>query len=130
MRTVIIKTASTKRLNNEQKMSTLFQRCSHIRPLLDRVEEPPALVLKFLNDNLLKASNTRKLERPEVKFVARGVLEALQIFHEAGYVHTGQIRRIASLRKGPALTNTLQTSSLTTSLSTMATGRTGSARWS
>ncbi|KAH7371266.1 kinase-like domain-containing protein [Pyrenochaeta sp. MPI-SDFR-AT-0127] len=66
----------------------MFQGCPHVRPLLDQIEEPPALVLKFLQENLLKASNTRKLERSEIKFVARGVLEALNIFHEAGFVHT------------------------------------------
>ncbi|KAF1951620.1 kinase-like protein [Byssothecium circinans] len=69
-------------------MLNKFQGCPHIRPLLDQIEEPPALVLKFLHDNLLKASNMKRLERPEIKFVARGVLEALNIFHEAGYVHT------------------------------------------
>ncbi|RKF53140.1 hypothetical protein OnM2_108036, partial [Erysiphe neolycopersici] len=66
----------------------MFQGCPHIRPSLDQIEEPPALVLKFLLDNLLKASNMRRLERSEIKFVARGVLEALNIFHKAGYVHT------------------------------------------
>ncbi|KAF2243952.1 kinase-like protein [Trematosphaeria pertusa] len=85
---VIIKTAPIKRLNNEREILNMFQGCPHIRPLLDQIEEPPALVLEFLQDNLLKASNMRRLERPEIKFVARGVLEALNIFHEAGYVHT------------------------------------------
>lgn len=88
---VIIKTAPIKRLNNEREILNMFQGCPHIRPLLDQIEEPPALVLEFLQDNLLKASNMRRLERPEIKFVARGVLEALNIFHEAGYVHTGMI---------------------------------------
>lgn len=74
----------------------MFQSCSHIRPLLDQIEEPPALVLKFFQGTLLRASNMRRLERPEIKFVAKGVLEALNIFHEADYVHTG---RIASSRE-------------------------------
>ncbi|KAF1841374.1 kinase-like protein [Cucurbitaria berberidis CBS 394.84] len=86
--TVIIKTAPVKRLKNEREILDIFQGCPHIRPLLDQTEEPSALVLKFLQDNLLKASNTRKLDKPEIKFVARGVLEALNVFHQAGYVHT------------------------------------------
>ncbi|KAF1912435.1 hypothetical protein BDU57DRAFT_590239 [Ampelomyces quisqualis] len=47
----------------------MFQSCPHIRPWLDQIEEPPAL-----------ASNMTRLEGPEIKFVARGVLEALNIF--------------------------------------------------
>jgi casein kinase II subunit alpha len=77
----------------------MFQGRPYIRPLLDQIEEPPALVLRFLQDNLLKASNMRRLERSEIKFVARGVLEALSVFHEAGYVHTGLIRTSISLTK-------------------------------
>lgn len=73
-----------------------FKGNRHIRPLLDEIEEPPALVLKFLHDNLLSASNTRRLERSELRFVARGVLEALNVIHEAGYVHTGMMRPSAS----------------------------------
>lgn len=37
---------------------------------------------------MLKASNIRNLKRSEIKFVAKGALEALNTFHEAGYVHT------------------------------------------
>ena len=85
-----------KRLNNEREILNMFQGCLHIRPLLDEIEEPPALVLKFLQDSLLKASNMRTLERLEIKFVARGVLKALSIFHEADYVHAGQIRIASS----------------------------------
>ena len=77
----------------------MFEGHAHTRPLLDQIEEPAALVLKFLQDDLLKASNMRRLERSEIKFVARGILEALKVFHEAGYVHTGSIRFIASLTK-------------------------------
>lgn len=86
--TVIVKSAPIKRLNNEREMLKRFKGNRHIRPLLDEIEEPPALVLKFLHDNLLSASNTRRLERSELRFVARGVLEALNVIHEAGYVHT------------------------------------------
>jgi hypothetical protein len=42
-----------------------------LRPLLDEIEDPPnppALVLKYLEDDLLHASNTRRLKRPEAKY--------------------------------------------------------------
>ncbi|KAH8719359.1 kinase-like domain-containing protein [Phaeosphaeriaceae sp. PMI808] len=86
--TVIIKTAPMNRLKNERELLNTFQGCPHIRPLLDQIEEPPTLVLESLQDNLLTASNTKKLERLEIKFVAKEVLEALNSFHEAGYAHT------------------------------------------
>lgn len=42
-----------------------------------------------LDDNLLNASNSKRLKRLDVKLVAKRVLEALNVFYEAGYVHTG-----------------------------------------
>ena len=62
-----------------------------IRPLVDTVEEPPSLVLRQLDDNLLDASNATRLEKADIKFVARNVLTALEELHERGYVHTGQV---------------------------------------
>lgn len=50
---------------------------------------PPALVLKHLDDDCLAASNKKRFTRPEVKFVAKAVLEALHVLHEDGFVHTG-----------------------------------------
>ena len=68
-----------------------------IRPLLDEIADPPCLVLKHLDDNLLAASNKKHLEKVEIKLVARKVLEALVPLHEAGYVHTGKIQTRISL---------------------------------
>lgn len=48
-------------------------------------------MLKYLDDNLLNASNLKRLERSDIKFVAKTVLETLELLHEAGYVHTGTI---------------------------------------
>ena len=62
-----------------------------IRPLLDEIADPPCIVLKHLDDNLLAASNKKQSEKAEIKLVARKVLEALVPLHEAGYVHTGKI---------------------------------------
>lgn len=60
--------------------------------MLDEIQdpgEPTAIILKYLDDNLLTASNKEKLSRAEVKYVARMVLEALNVLHVDGYVHTG-----------------------------------------
>ena len=88
---VITKAALIRRLNDKRVIVNVLQGFPHVQPLLNQIEEPPALVLKFLQDNLLKASNMRRLERLEIKFVARGVLETLNILHEAGHAHTGRI---------------------------------------
>lgn len=65
------------------------QRTSRIRPLLDEVDpDTPmhALVMNRLNEHL----STRKLAGAQLKFVARGVLEALQVLHADEFVHTGE----------------------------------------
>ncbi|PVH82014.1 putative serine/threonine protein kinase [Cadophora sp. DSE1049] len=85
---VIIKSAPKYRLDNERDVLKHFHARQGIRQLLDETQEPPSLVLKHLDDNLLTASNSKRLEKPEIKFIAKRILEALQAFHEDGYVHT------------------------------------------
>lgn len=86
------------RLHNERDILRHLQhRTSFLRPLIDEIEEPsdpPAIVLKWLDDGMLKASNTKRLTRPEVKYVAKGVLEALKVLHEGGYVHTSKCKSL------------------------------------
>lgn len=70
-------------------------RTPHIRPLLDEIpmegeSKWPALVLKWLDDHVLRTSIDRKLSRAELKRVGFGVLKALEVIHESGYVHTGE----------------------------------------
>ena len=81
------------RLHNERDILNRFQaRAPTLRPLLDKTEdpvEPTAIVLKYLDDDLKVASNAKSLTRQEIKYVARNVLEALQVLHQDGYVHTG-----------------------------------------
>jgi casein kinase II subunit alpha len=86
---VIIKSAPKYRLNNERDVVNHFHARQGIRQLLDETQDPPSLVLKYLDDNLLAASNSKRLGKPEIKFIAKRILEALQAFHEDGYVHTG-----------------------------------------
>ena len=81
------------RLHNERDILNRFQaRAPTLRPLIDKIEdpaEPPAIVLKYLDDDLKEAPNAKTLTRQEIKFVARNVLEALQVLHQDGFVHTG-----------------------------------------
>lgn len=86
---VTIKQAPDYRLDNELRVLQALNGNPCMRPLVDTVEKPPSLVLKHLDDNLLDASNQRRLERADIKFVARNVLTALDALHERGYVHTG-----------------------------------------
>ena len=83
------------RLQNERDILLRFQsRTPYIRPLIDEVEDPsapPTLILKYLDDNLLDASNNKRLTRLEVKYVAKKVLEALSVLHHEGFVHTGML---------------------------------------
>lgn len=50
-----------------------------------------------MDDNLLDASNAKRLKRADIKFVARSVLIALKALHERGYVHTGEYMTISSV---------------------------------
>lgn len=81
------------RLHNERGILKRFQgRSPTLRPLVDEIEdpvEPPAIVLKYLDDDLSKASRKQRLTRSEIKYVAKNILDALQVLHEDGYVHTG-----------------------------------------
>lgn len=57
--------------------------------LVEEISHPPCLVLEYLDDNILNASSTKKLSKREIKLVARSILEALNEFHDNGYVNTG-----------------------------------------
>jgi RIO-like serine/threonine protein kinase len=78
------------RLQRERDILVRFQqKTPRVRPLLDEVDpgtSKHALVMKWLNEDL----STRKLAGAQLKFVAKGVLEALQVLHADGYVHTGE----------------------------------------
>lgn len=81
------------RIQNERDILRHFQaRSPYIRPLIDEIEdptEPTTIVLKHLDDHLLQASIKKTLNRKEIKYVSKRVLEALSVLHENGYVHTG-----------------------------------------
>ena len=79
------------RVQNERDVLKRFQdRTPFLRPLVDEMEDPScphAIVLRHLEDNLLRASINRTLNRKELKYVSRRILEALKVLHEDGYVH-------------------------------------------
>lgn len=50
--------------------------------------EPPSIVLRHLDSDVLTESNKKRLSRPEIKQVARCVLEVLRLLHKDGMVHT------------------------------------------
>lgn len=94
-KTVVIKAVKGHpRVENERDVLRRFQhRAPHLRPLIDEIEEPadpPAIVLKYLDDHLLNASIYKPLNRKELKYVSRRILEALKVLHRDGYVHTGK----------------------------------------
>jgi len=93
--TVVIKSIRHFRLENERDILKHFQsQTSSLRPLIDEIEDPsdpPALVLKHLDDDLLNASTMQRLTRQEIKHVAKTILEALKVLHGDGYVHTGML---------------------------------------
>ncbi|KAL2195253.1 kinase-like domain-containing protein [Corynascus similis CBS 632.67] len=85
-----------------------------LRPLLDEIVEPsdpPSVLLKHLDSDLLTESNRKRLSRPEIKPVAKCVLRALHVIHRDGLVHTdvklgnifvnyGQNQRFSTIRLG------------------------------
>jgi serine/threonine protein kinase len=101
--TVIIKGVhGHPRVENERDVLKRFQdRTPYLRPLIDEIEEPsqpPTIVLKHLDDHLLNASIKKTLNRKELRYVSRRILEALMVLHEDGYVHTGKDRSKIALQ--------------------------------
>lgn len=73
-------------------MRKFQSRAPHLRCLIDEIVEPADLstiMFNHLEDDLLTASNAKKLSGREIKYVSKSVLEALKVLHEGDYVHTG-----------------------------------------
>lgn len=90
--TVVVKGVRHWRIENERDVLQKFQSQAPIRPLIDEIidpTDPPGIVLRHLDDDLLSASSTKRLTRPEIKYVAKSVLQTLTTLHTDGYVHTG-----------------------------------------
>lgn len=80
------------RLQNEASVLKRYQGSTpSIRPLVDVIiepSEPSSIVLKYLDTDLLKESNKRRLSRSDIKKVAKAILLALRVLHQDGLVHT------------------------------------------
>ena len=88
-----MKAARHFRIHNERDVLRQFQsqKTVTLRPLVDEIEDPadpPAIVLRHLDDDLLHAASVRKLNKLEIKYAAKRILEALDVLHCNGYVHT------------------------------------------
>jgi serine/threonine protein kinase len=62
-----------------------------LRSMIDEIQEPAepvTIVLEYLDTDLDVSSREKTLSRQEVKYVAKKVLQALEILHDKGYVHT------------------------------------------
>jgi serine/threonine protein kinase len=83
------------RLQNEAKILELYQsKTPYIRPIIDKIidpTDPPAIVLRYLDSQLLTESRKQRLTRPEIKQVAKCILKALQPLHKDKIVHTGKL---------------------------------------
>jgi serine/threonine protein kinase len=83
------------RVENERDVLKSLQH--RTPPLIDEIEAPSTpstIVLKHLDSDLLETLFARSFNRKELKYVSRRVLEALQILHQANYVHTGKLERL------------------------------------
>lgn len=88
-----MKTAPTKRLNNEAQTLQLFQGCHSIRQLVDQIEDPESLVLEYMDDSVLNLLQQKQLSKVEAKRALRATIEALIALHDQNIVHTGTSRR-------------------------------------
>ncbi|KAI1760193.1 STE/STE20 protein kinase [Hypoxylon sp. FL1150] len=91
--TVVVKCVNSHcRIENERDILNRFQaQTPYIRPLIDEIHDPATpttIVLKHLDDDLLQASIKKTLNRNEVNYVSKRILEALSVLHENGFVHT------------------------------------------
>lgn len=81
------------RVENEREILRKSQdRTPYLRPVIDEIKEPSepvAIVLKHLQSDLLQSSIAKTLNRKELKYVSRCVLEAIRTLHDDGFVHTG-----------------------------------------
>lgn len=93
---VVIKSVQNHpRVQNEKQLLKRFAGSPYIRQLVDEVPDIPSpgfptIVLKHLDDHLLNATVQRTLNRNELKFVSKCVLEGLATLHGEGYIHTGR----------------------------------------
>lgn len=104
-------------MKNERDVLRHFQdQTPYLRPMMDEIEEPSdssTIVLKYLDDHLLNATINKTLNRKELTYLSRRILEALKVLHKNDYVHTG--KRFTSTCSCVSLNLRVQMSNLTMS---------------
>lgn len=88
---VVVKTAPPSLMKNELEALRLCKGHDSIRQLIDETQEPPSLVLEYLDENLWYASSEQRLTKVEIKRAAKTVLDGLVILHGMGSAHTGTL---------------------------------------
>lgn len=96
---VIVKTARGSRLQTEENVLRRFEGHQSLRQLLDHVDDPPCMVLEYLESDARQVSNKATLSKSDVKSIARGVLDALNSLHKDGIAHTGKYAQLSYLAK-------------------------------
>lgn len=82
------------RVQHERNLLRQFEgKVPHLRLIIDEIRdptEPLAIALKHLDDDLYNASKQKMLNRKELKYVSKRILESLKALHQEGFVHTGK----------------------------------------
>jgi hypothetical protein len=82
------------RVQHERDLLRQFEgKVPHLRPIIDEIRdpaEPLAIALRQLDDDLYSASKQKMLNRKELKYVSKRILESLKALHREGFVHTGK----------------------------------------
>ena len=125
---MVIKAAPKQRLDNEREVLEAVRDHSYVRQMIDTTEDPPSLVLNYLDENLLRISGQKRIEGSDLKLVARNLLEALAALHENGFVHTGKTSVFQALAFPYLTLSMVQMSNRIMSLSITAAPQPGSAK--
>jgi serine/threonine protein kinase len=89
------------RVEHERDILRLFDKSPLLRTLVDEIEEPAqptTIVLEYLDADLDQCSKAKTLNRSELKYVSKKILQALDTLHDRGYIHTGTYKqRLSSI---------------------------------
>ena len=80
------------RVEHERDILRLFDKSPLLRKLVDEIDvpgNPTTIVLEYLDADLDQCSKEKRLNRYELKYVSKRILQALDALHDRGYVHTG-----------------------------------------
>jgi serine/threonine protein kinase len=88
-RNYVVKTFFNSSLEDQRPAIEAFRGSPFIRQQVDEATNPTAVVLEYLNEDLLSLSSKRRLKMPEIKAIGKRILQAICSMHQSGYVHTG-----------------------------------------